>query len=231
MAHEQEAGLEEESYVSGASVTKYGVPIDESYSKVSSEERIQKAAESLRKNGFQVQVVDNLEEARKQVESLLPLDKSIFTGASQTVKLSGLDEAINRADSKYKSLRKEIAKLDRATQFREQIKLGAAPDIVVGSVHSITESGQVFIASATGSQLGAYAAGAEKVIWVVGSQKLVKDFNDAMRRLELYSYPLEDVRMHEAMNMPSSLAKILIVNKELFPGRSTIVIVREPIGF
>lgn len=232
MTQEQEAELEEESYIEGVNTaTKYGVPFDKTYSKASSEERIQKAAESLRKNGFQVQVVDNLEEARKLVENLLPLDKSIFSAASQTVKLSGLDEAVNGADSKYKSLRKEIAKLDRATQFREQIKLGATPDVVVGSVHAITESGQVFIASATGSQLGSYSAGAEKVIWVVGSQKLVSDFNEAMRRLELYSYPLEDVRMHETMNMPSSLAKILIVNRELFPGRTTIVIVREPIGF
>jgi hypothetical protein len=231
MTQEQEAELEEESYVGGASVTKYGVPIDESYSKASSEERIQKAAESLRKNGFQVQVVDNLQEARKLVESLLPLDKNVFTASSLTVKLSGLDEAINGAGSKYKSLRQEIGKLDRATQFREQIKMGAAPDVVVGSVHAITESGQVFIGSASGSQLGPYSAGAEKVIWVVGSQKLVKDFNDAMRRLEQYSYPLEDARMHEAMNRPSSLAKILIVNRELFPGRTTIVIVRESIGF
>jgi acyl-CoA hydrolase len=232
MAKEQEAELETESYIGGTNTaTKYGVPFDKTYSKASSEARIQKAAESLRKNGFQVQVVDNLEEARKLVESLLPLDKSIFTAASQTLKLSGLDEAVNGANNKYKSLRKEIAKLDRATQFREQTRLGASPDVVVGSVHAVTESGQVFVGSATGSQLGAYAGGAEKVIWVVGSQKLVKDFNDAMRRLELYSYPLEDVRMHETMNMPSSLAKILIVNKEIFPGRSTIVIVREPIGF
>jgi LUD domain len=231
MTQEQEAELEEESYVSGVSATKYGVPIHKSYSKASSEEKIQKTVESLRKNGFQVQVVDNLEEARKLVESLLPLDKNVFTASSLTVKLSGLDEAINGAGSKYKSLRQEIARLDRATQFREAIKMGAAPDVGVGSVHAITESGQVFIASASGSQLGPYSAGAEKVIWIVGSQKLVKDFNDAMRRLELYSYPLEDARMHEAMNRPSSLAKILIVNKELFPGRSTIVIVREPIGF
>jgi L-lactate utilization protein LutC len=229
---EHAAELEEESYIGGVnSVTKYDVPIDNTYSKASSEERIQKSVESLRKNGFQVQVVDNPEEARKLVESLLPLDKNVFTASSLTVKLSGLDEAINGAGSKYKSLRQEIGKLDRATQFREQIKMGAAPDVVVGSVHAITESGQVFIASASGSQLGPYSAGAEKVIWVVGSQKLVKDFNDAMRRLELYSYPLEDARMHEAMKMPSALAKILIVNKELFPGRSTIVIVREAVGF
>jgi len=227
----QKAELEEEAYLGDAKKTKYGISIDERYSVASPEARIQKSAQSLRQNGFEVHVVDTPKDAKKMVESLLPLDKTIFTASSKTVKLSGLEESIDGPDSKYKSLRKEIAKLDRATQFREQVKLGAAPDVVVGSVHAITESGQVFVASATGSQLSPFAAGAEKVIWVVGSQKLVKDFDDAMRRLELYSYPLEDARMREALNMPSGIAKILIVNREFIPGRIAIVLVRESIGF
>jgi hypothetical protein len=226
-----EANLEEEAYVVDGNRTKYGVPIDESYSLASSEEVIQRTAESLKKNGLEVYIVDTPQDARKLVEGMLPVEKNIFTTLSETVKLSGLDDAINGPRSRFKSLRKEIGKLDRATQFREQVKMGAAPDVVVGSVHAITEKGQVFVASGTGSQLAPYAAGAEKVFWIVGSQKLVRDFDDAMRRLELYAYPLEDARMHETMNLPSGLAKILIVNREIFPGRTTIVIVREPIGF
>lgn len=213
------------------SETKYGLPIDESYSKPATEERIRRTADALTENRFIVHVVDTAEDARKLVEGLLPIDKGIFTASSKTVNLSGLDEAINGPGTKFQSVRQEIAKLDRATQFREQVKLGATPDVVVGSVHAITESGRIFAASASGSQLASYAAGAAKVIWVVGSQKIVKNLEDAMRRLEFYSYPLEDVRMHEAAGMPSSLSKILIVNREPFPGRTTIVIVREAIGF
>ena len=228
---DRKAELEELAYLGEVKKTKYGVPIDERYSMASPEERIQRSAQSLRQNGFEVHVVDKPKDAKRVVESLLPPDKAIFTASSKTVKLSGLEESIDGSGSKYKSLRKEIGKLDRKTQFKERVKLGAVPDVVVGSVHAITESGQVFVASATGSQLGAYAGGAEKVIWVVGSQKLVKDFDDAMNRLELYSYPLEDARMRETLNMPSSLAKILIVNREFTPGRITIVLVRESIGF
>jgi hypothetical protein len=33
------------------------------------------------------------------------------------------------------------------------------------------------------------------------------------------------------MNLPSGLSKILIVNREIFTGRITIVIVRESVGF
>ncbi len=227
----ESAKLEEETYIDGVKTTKYGIPINEKYSIAAPEKRIQRVAESLKKNGFAVHIVDTALDARKLVESLLPLDKNIFTASSTTLKLSGLDDVINAPGGKFKSVRQEIGKLDRATQFREQVKLGAAPDVVVGSVHAISESGQVFVGSASGSQLGPYAAGAEKVIWVVGSQKLVQDFNDGINRLELYAYPMEDTRMHEAVNMPSNLAKILIINRELFPNRSTVVIIRETIGF
>jgi acyl-CoA hydrolase len=229
----QESVLETaaKGYDDGVAITKYGLPIDERYSLPASEERISRASEALKQNGFTVHVVDGLTDAKKLVEGMLPLDKEVFTASSKTVIQSGLDEVINGLGSKFRSLRNEIGKLDRATQFRQQVKMGAAPDVVVGSVHAITESGHVFVGSASGSQLGPYAAGAEKVIWIVGSQKLVGDFDDAIRRLELYAYPKEDARMHEAMNRPSTLAKILIVNREVFPERTTVVIVREAVGF
>jgi acyl-CoA hydrolase len=110
------------------------------------------------------------------------------------------------------------------------LKLGASPDVVVGSVHAITEDGRVIAASGSGSQLGPYASAAGKVIWVVGSQKIVPDLDTAMRRLQFYAYPKEDNRVREKYGTPSGLMKILIVNGDM-PGRSTVVLIREPIGF
>lgn len=211
--------------------TKYGIPIDYEFSKAASEERIKRVSDSLTRNGFAVHVVNSPDEARALVESLLPTDKMIFTSSSETVRLSGLDQAINGPGGKYKSLRQELARMGPDASFCEQVKLGATPDVVVGSVHAVTESGEVLVASASGSQIAAYVSGAEKGFWVVGSQKLVKDLDAGLRRLEFYAYPLEDARMHEARNTPSVLAKILVVKREIALGRITLVLVREPIGF
>ncbi len=210
--------------------TKHGVPIDYGFSKSANEEAIQRTAGSLRKRGFTVDVVSNPEEARSLVRTMLPLDKTIFTATSETVRLSGLDEDINGSSSPFKSIRRELNNLDPQASFRERVKMGAVPDVVVGSVHAITEDGQVLVASASGSQLGPYAAGAEKVIWIVGSQKIVPDLNTGLRRLQMYSYPLEDIRAREKYNMPSALVKTLIFNGER-PGRINIVLVRSPIGY
>ena len=212
------------------SKTKFGIPIDYQFSKPASGEQIDRTAESLKRRGFRVQIVESLSDARAFVNGILPLDKTVFTSSSETLRLSGLGEDIDGAGSKYKSLRKELAKMDPQTQFREMVKMGATPDIVVGSVHAVTENGQVLVASGSGSQLGPYAASAEKVIWVVGSQKLVPDLATGMRRLEMYSYPLEDTRMHEMRNIGSHLAKILIMNAYR-PDRTTIILIREAIGF
>jgi hypothetical protein len=123
-----------------------------------------------------------------------------------------------------------MLKLDYKTQRAEMLKMGATPDVIVGSVHAITEDGRALAASGSGSQLGPYAAAAGKVVWVVGSQKVVPDLDAAMRRLQYYAYPKEDARMRQTYGMPSGLMKILIVNGDM-PGRISVVLVREPIGF
>jgi L-lactate utilization protein LutC len=76
-------------------------------------------------------------------------------------------------DKRYDSVRVKLAKMNRETQNREMIKMGAVPQYILGSVHAVTEDGKVVVASNTGSQLAPYAASAEHVIWVVGTQKIV----------------------------------------------------------
>ena len=209
--------------------TQHGIPIDNSFAKAASEESVQKTAAALKARNFSVEVVDTPADARAYVNSILPKDRSVFTSSSETVNLSGLDEDINRS-GRYKAVRPQMEKLDYKTQRAEMLKLGASPDVVVGSVHAITEDGRVIAASGSGSQLGPYASAAGRVIWVVGSQKIVPDLDTAMRRLQFYAYPKEDNRVREKYGMPSGLMKILIVNGDM-PGRSTIVLIREPIGF
>jgi acyl-CoA hydrolase len=209
--------------------TQFGLPIDQSFEKPASEESIQKAATALRAHNFSVEVVSTLAEARAYVNSVLPKDLSVFTASSETVRLSGLDEDINRS-GRYNSIRPQLEKMDRSTQRTEMRRLSASPDVAVGSVQAITEEGKVIAASASGSQLGAYAGGAGRVIWVVGSQKIVSDLDAAMRRVEYYAYPKEDIRAREIYGMPSALLKVLMVYGD-WPGRTTIVIIRDPIGF
>jgi LUD domain len=203
-------------------------PLDETFAAPATEERLGRAAAALREHGHTVHVVDTARDARRLVTDLLPTDRGIFTTASETLRLSGIAADIEES-GKFRSVRRAAAALDG--DFAAQVKLGAAPDVVVGSVHAVTEDGRMVAASASGSQLASYAAGAMTAIWVVGAQKVVPDLATALRRVRTYSLPREWDRCQQAYGQPSFIGKILIVEREAVAGRGTVVLVREPIGF
>src|SRR5207244_10143504 len=124
-----------------------------------------------------------------------------------------------------------LGALNTQTPAAESRRRRAAPDFVVATVSAVTEEGSLIAVSATGSQLPAYAGGARKVILVVGAQKIVPDLPTALQRIETYAYPLEDARARATYGQPSAINKLLIINAEPFPGRTIVLLVREPIGF
>ena len=200
------------------------------FARPASEERIRTVLAALERNGIEASIVDSGDEARGRVLAMLPDGAEVFTSTSTTLDTIGLTDAID-GSSRLRPLRPRLAAMDRATEAGEIRRLRAGPDYIVGSVHAITEDGQLLVASASGSQLGPYAWSAGAVIWVAGTQKLVADLDEGMRRIEEYCYPLEDQRSRKAYGEPSSIRKVLIVNREDGPGRMTMVLVRERLGF
>lgn len=207
--------------------TDHDLLIDRSFAEPAPARLVEAAARALRDNGHEVLVVDDPDAARETVAGLLPTDRAIFTATSQTLRESGIAALVDEGTA-FRSVRADLADTPDPAARR---RLGQAPDVVVGSVHAVTTDGRLVIASATGSQLGPYAAGAGRVIWVVGAQKVVTGLDTALRRVETYAYPREDERARTAYNSPSSLSKILLVNREGTEGRTTVVLVRTAIGF
>jgi hypothetical protein len=102
----------------------------------------------------------------------------------------------------------------------------------VGSVAALTETGSLVVASGSGSQLPGYAGGAARAIWIVGAQKVVPDLSTALRRVEDHCLPpLENARAQVAYGQPSAINRLLILNAEPHPGRGTVLLLREAIGF
>ena len=193
-------------------------------------ETLERAAAALRENNFAVEILDDAAAARTRVKDLIPEGASVFTGASETLRLSGIDEDINKS-GRYESVKARSVTMDRATQLAEIWRLLACPDVIVGSVHAVTETGSLVAASASGSQLPGYAGGAARAIWVVGAQKVVPDLSTALRRVEDHCLPLENERAMKAYGVPSALNRLLILNAEPQPERATVLLLREAIGF
>ena len=192
--------------------------------------RLERAAAALAAHGFTVEILNDAAAARVRIKDLIPAGAGVFTGASETLRLAGIEEDIN-AGGRYDAIRARGQAMNRATQLAEIWRLMSTPDVIMGSVHAVTETGSLVIASASGSQLPGYAGGSLRAIWVVGAQKVVPDLSSALRRVEEHCLPLESDRAMNVYGKPSAINRLLILNAEPQPGRGIVLLLREAIGF
>ena len=193
-------------------------------------ERLERVAAALTANNFAAEILNDAAAARARIEDLIPEGASVFTGASETLRLSGIEEDISKS-GRYDDIRSRGQTMDRTTQLGEIWRLMSTPDVIVGSVAAVTETGSLVTASASGSQLPGYAGGSLRAIWVVGAQKVVPDLATALRRIEDHCLPLENDRAMKVYGGPSAVNRVLILNAEPHPGRGTVLLLREAIGF
>ena len=208
--------------LNGSMSQRFGTAADEA--------QVKRTAAALEANGFGVLRAADAAEAKRIVLGLIPDGSEVHHGASESLEVSGIADEIEKS-GRYQPLRPRIWSMDRQTQADEIRRLSSAPDVMLGSVHAVTETGSLIAASMSGSQLGPYATGAGRVILVVGTQKIVSNLEEGLRRIDEYAFPLEDARAQAAYGIRSAVNKVLVINREFMPGRITVVFVDEVLGF
>ena len=201
----------------------------ERFTTAASEQTLQSVAKALSERNLTPLVVDTPADARRAVLDMIPDGAEVHSGKSKTLEDAGIFSEFQDS-GRYDFLRTRMFAMDRATQGREIRKLISAPDYMVNSAQAITEDGVIVIASASASQIGPLASGAGRVIYVIGSQKIVPDVAAAYTRILEHVIPYEDARVMEAMGMHTFLARVLLVEREWQADRTTVVLVREPVG-
>jgi hypothetical protein len=197
---------------------------------VADDARVKRTAAALEANGISALRAADAATARRIAMGLIPDGSRVHHGASQSLEVAGIVDELEKS-GRYQPLRPRIWSMDRQTQADEIRHLSSSPDVMLGSVHAVTETGSLLTASMGGSQLGPYVSGAGRVILVVGTQKIVSDLEEGLRRIDEYAFPLEDARAQAAYGIHSGVNKILIINREIAPGRITVVLVDEVLGF
>lgn len=200
------------------------------WDKLADSQSIEKTKQALEANGIKVSIAESGSQAKEKALSLIKKGATVMTATSTTAQQIGLDTAIDESE-RFISLRKKITSLPESEQRAQARRINSAPDYVVGSVHAVTEDGKIVIASNSGSQLAPYAFSAANVIWVVGTQKIVKNLDEAMQRIEEYTLKLEDERLMNTYGMHSAIRKLLIVNSEVMPERINLIFIKEKLGF
>lgn len=192
------------------------------------EQTVATTVSALESHGFTVEVVDDLTAARKAALARIPHGARVWKNTSITLDETGISAEVDAPGGPYESVRLQMTAQNYAS--REMKEIAAAPDYALGSVHAITEDGELLIGSASGSQFATLAWGAEHVVLVVGLQKVVPNLETARRRVREHSLALENVRAQEAYGQNSHLNKTLEIYGDM-PGRMHLVLIRQVIGY
>jgi len=199
------------------------------WDKTADDETLERAAKALRSKNIEVIVAENGNEAREKLLSMIKEGSTVMEVSSTTLKQIGVHDIINES-GRFVPLNKEVSKESDSAKRAELRRALPSPDYALGSVHAVTEDGQLLTATASGSQLPSYSFTAKKVILAVGTQKIVKNVDQGIQRIYEHSLPMETERMMKAYSMPSSVNQILIIEKGI-PGRMTLIFIKERLGF
>jgi L-lactate utilization protein LutC len=203
------------------------------YNTLATQEVVEKTIKGLNKNHFEAISVKIGVAALSEIKKLIPQGSSVMNGASKTLEQIGFVEYLKSGAHGWNNLHAQIlAEKDpvKQGQLRKQSTLS---DFYLGSVHALTENGELLIASNTGSQLPHIVFSSQNLIFVVSTKKIVPNLDVAMKRLEEHVVPLEDVRMKEVYGVGTQVNKIVIFkNENPMMGRKVhVILVAEDLGF
>ncbi|WP_135805983.1 lactate utilization protein [Halorussus marinus] len=207
------------------------VSYDESLDELPTDDELETAVSNLEDRGFGVVVVDTAEDALAELKSRIPEGASVMNGHSTTLEEIGFDDYLMDGDHNWQNLHAEVFDIDDDTERAAARREAQTADYFLGGVNAVAQSGELVAADASGSRIGAYPFAAANLLLVTGANKVVDDLDAALDRLENVAYPLEDARAEDVYGAPSAIAKQLIYRYENDDDRTTVVLVRESLGY
>lgn len=155
--------------------------------------------EKLNKNNITTCYFENRKQAFEKVMSMIPEGSVVGFGDSDTLRQIGVVEALEKGNYKFLNPWQ-----DRIT-FEENIKLkkrALTADIFVTGTNAITLDGKIVNMDALGNRVAAMLFGPDKVIIVVGINKIVRNLKQALKRIKKKAAPLNVKRHPEFDPMP-----------------------------
>lgn len=201
------------------------------WSKLPSEEDINQTVNAIRSRCINVVLVNNKEEALEKIKQMILKGSEVMAGSSTTLNEIGFTDYLKSGEHGWNNLHEEILKEKDLKMQGDLRRKSICAEYFLGSVNAISKNGELIACDNSGSRVGAYLFAAKNLILVVSVQKIADSLEDGMRRIREYVLPLEDARAKKAYGMGSNTSKWIIIEKEIFPNRTTLILVKEKLGF
>ena len=193
-------------------------------------ESINRTIEALSARNVDAVLVASREAALAKLKELVPEGGEVFVSTSETLDTIGYTEYMDGND-RYINLHDQMLAQPDAASQREFRRTTTTADYFVGSVQAIAETGEIVVASGSGSQIGAFAYGARRVIMVAGTQKICPTLAEAEARTRGYTLELHDRWLEGRGSGPAPIGKFMVMEHEPVAGRITMILIPESLGW
>ena len=195
-----------------------------------SAESIQRTIDALTARNVEAILMEDGAAALSKLQELVPEGSEVFVNTSETLTTIGYTEYMHGNDRYVNLHDRMMAHADPAEQ-REFRRKTTIADYFVGSVQAIAETGEIVVASGSGSQVGAYSYGARRLILVAGTQKICPTLTEAEARTRGWTLEVHDRWLEGRGVAPTPIGKYLVMEHEPVVGRITMLLIPESLGW
>ena len=195
------------------------------------QKRIERTIENLEKHNIEACYIQNEGELIPKIESLIPENSIVGVGDSMTLFETGIIDLLR--SGKYTFLDK----------YREGITSEEKRKLYLCSTNAVTEEGELYNIDGNGNRVAAMIYGPEQVIVVCGVNKIVKNLEEAEKRVRNYVAPIDAKRLNK--NTPCAYTghcadcqspdricnDFVIIRSQFIKGRIRVIIVGKQLGY
>lgn len=204
------------------------------------EKQVERTIQALERNRIPASFFSTREQATERIVEMIPPGSKVGIGGSVTLRQLGLiDEVKRRGFTVLNPFEPDLSDEERLELRRKAL----VSDVFLVGTNAVTEEGQLFNIDATGNRVGAMFFGPKKVIVVAGTNKIVRDLEEAIIKVREKTAPINAKRLGidapcvhtgecEDCNSPGRICNIwvTIVKKPRLTDLQ-VVLIGESLGF
>ncbi|MFA5855306.1 MAG: lactate utilization protein [Candidatus Gracilibacteria bacterium] len=198
---------------------------------------------NLKANGFEVRVAKNKAAALKVAQKIVEGAGSVGIGGSNSVREIGLYDFLCEWGKRGGRGERFINPYEEGISREEnesRRKAGGQAEVFVASSNAVSEDGFLINVDGSGNRVAAQIYGPERVLLIVGKNKIVKNVEEGFKRIEKIAAPKNVERINaraKTFSKPAAYTlktiqnAFCVIKRCAVPGRIVIVLVEEELGF
>lgn len=204
------------------------------------EKRVERTIAGLERNNINGFYVKDESQLLQRIKALVPEHSTVAMGDSVSLWETGIMDLLRNGNYNFlDKYREGITRDEKKELYRQSF----SADSFLSSTNAVTEEGELYNIDGNGSRVAAMLYGPEQVIIVAGINKIVRNLEEAEKRVRNYAAPLDAKRLHKKTPCASlgycvdckSEERIcndfVVIRRQFTKGRIKVIIVGKSLGY